>query len=334
MIKRSCPRSLVSGFAALALSGMFFAATGSSQAADVINLKFGHADNERAVFHIGAVAFKKEVEKLSNGGIKVTIYPNAQLGSVREVFEGLQMGTVDLTASVSAIIANFVPGVAVFDLPCLFDGYDHAYRTLDGSLGKKLNEEISKNGVVPLGWWQIGFRNITSNKDIQTIDDIKGLRIRIMNSNIFRDMFLQLGADPVPMAWSELFTALQQKTVDAQENPYTQIYETNFYEVQKYLIKTEHAYSPALFSMSAQTWDRLTEAQRTIITESAKVATEVERKASEDRVRDYKDLLTQKEGMVFRVLDKAKLQERLRPVYAKYPNLADLVKEVDSYRQK
>ena len=210
MIKRTlAPRSLVSGFAALALSGMFFAATGSSQAADVINLKFGHADNERAVFHIGAVAFKKEVEKLSNGGIKVTIYPNAQLGSVREVFEGPADGyPCDLTASVSAIIAQLRSGPSpVFDLPCPVRRLRPCVPD-PGRLSRKeaLNEEISKNGVVPLGWWQIGFRNITSNKDIQTIDDIKGLRIRIMNSNIFRDMFLQLGADPVPMAWSELFT--------------------------------------------------------------------------------------------------------------------------------
>lgn len=334
MTQRFTIRPIASCLFVAALTGLSLAAFGTGQAAEPLTLKFGHADSERAVFHTGAVKFKEEVEKRSNGGIAITIYPNAQLGTVREVFESLQMGTVDFTASVGSVIANFVPGVAVYDLPCLIDDYAHAYRTLDGSVGQTLEKDLRKNGVVPLGWWQIGFRNITSNKDIKTVDDIKGLRIRIMSSNIFRDMFLQLGADPVPMDWNELFTALQQKTVDAQENPYTQILDTNFYEVQKYLVGTEHAYSPALFSMSAHTWDKLNADQRKIIEAAAREATLAERSASEHRIETAKKALIEKHGMEFRALDKQELQARLRPVYAKYPALADLVKQIDSYRKK
>jgi tripartite ATP-independent transporter DctP family solute receptor len=327
-------RAVVCGLVPAALTGFALAGSGIARAADTIHLKFGHADNERAVFHTGALKFKEAVEKHPEGKMVVDIYPNAQLGDVRDVFEGLQMGSVDLTASVSSVIANFVPNVAVYDLPCIIDDYQHAYRTLDGSVGQSLDETLLKNGVIPLGWWEIGFRNITSNKDINTVADIKGLRIRIMTSNIFRDMFLQLGADPVPMAWGELFTALQQKTVDAQENPYTQILDTNFYEVQKYLVETEHAYSPALFSMSAQTWGRLTPEQQKIIKDAAREATLAAREASETRATAAKKSLVEQHGMQLRRLDKADLQAKLRPVYAKYPQLADLVKQIDSYRKK
>lgn len=322
----------VMGACALA-AALFLALPGQGEAANPITLKYGHGDNERAVFHTGAVAFKEEVEKLSNGTIKIQIFPNSQLGTLREMFEGLQMGTVDFATSVSSVVANFCPEISVYDLPCLLDDYAHAYRTLDGSVGEYLNGQLRKNGVEPLGWWQIGFRNITCSKDVQIIDDLKGKRIRIMPSNIFRDMFLQVGVDPVPMDWGELFTALQQGTVDGQENPYTQILDTNFYEVQKYLIESEHAYSPGLLAMSAKTWGKLNEEQRAIIKESAKVATLVARQATEDRVKKAKEELVEKHGMQFRVLDKKELQAKMRLVYDKYPALSKLVEMCDSYRQ-
>ena len=320
-------------FAGLALAMAASFTTAAPAQAAPLTLKFGHADSERAVFHTGAVKFKEEVERLSGGQIVIQIFPNAQLGTVREVFESLQMGTVDVTASVSSVIANFCPEVSVYDLPCLLDDYAHAYRTLDGKVGERLNEQLRKNGVEPLGWWQIGFRNVTCNKDINKLEDFKGVRIRIMASNIFRDMFLQIGVDPVPMDWGELFTALQQGTVDGQENPYTQILDTNFYEVQKYLIETEHAYSPALFSMSAVTWGKLTPEQQAIIKEAAKNATDTARKATEERVNTAKKELVETHGMQFRALDKKELQAKLRPVYEKYPNLLPLVELCDSYKQ-
>jgi tripartite ATP-independent transporter DctP family solute receptor len=330
MMLRFWKRSVVASLS-LAAAAVFLSA--ASAQADPLILKFGHADNERAVFHTGALKFKEELERLSKGKILVQIFPNAQLGTVREVFESLQMGTVDVTASVSSVIANFVPEVSVYDLPCLLDNYEHAYRTLDGKVGERLNKQLRANGVEPLGWWQIGFRNVTSNKDIKTLEDFKGVRIRIMASNIFRDMFLQLGVDPVPMDWGELFTALQQGTVDGQENPYTQILDTNFYEVQKYLVETEHAYSPALFSMSAITWANLTPEQQAAVREAAKSATATARQATEDRVKSAKTELVEKHGMQFRALDKKVLQTKLRPVYEKYPNLMPLAEICDSYRR-
>ncbi len=317
---------------ATAATGLALARPGILRAAEPLHLKFGHVDNERAVFHAAALKFKEEVEKLSNGGIVIDIFPNSQLGGLRELFEGLQMGVLDFSATASSFVSNFVPGVSVYDLPCLLDDYAHARRTLDGSVGEELNAAVQNNGVVPLGWWEIGFRNITSNKDIKTVEDIKGLRVRIMTSNIYRDMFLQLGADPVPMAWSELFTALQQNVVDAQENPYPQILDNNMFEVQKYLIESEHAYSPALFSMSAISWGRLDKAQQDIIKAAAAQATAVEREATERRAELSKKSLVEEHGMEFRKLDKPTLQTLLRPVYDKYPDLSELVKKVDSYR--
>lgn len=329
MTKRVWGQSVLVSLSLMVMTGFL---TSAPAQAEPLSLRFGHVDSERAVFHIGAVTFKEEVERLSDGQILVQIFPNAQLGTIREVFESLQMGTVDMTASASSVLANFVPDVSVYDLPCLLDDYAHAYRTLDGKVGDHLNEKMRENGVEPLGWWQIGFRNVTSNKDIQTLDDFKGQRIRIMASNIFRDMFLQLGVDPVPMDWGELFTALQQGTVDGQENPYTQILDTNFYEVQKYLIETEHAYSPALLSISAVTWAKLTPEQQAIIRNAARKATDTARRATEDLVNAARSELVEKHGMQFRTLDKKELQARLRPVYDSYPNLLPLVELCDSYR--
>ncbi len=309
------------------------ATAGYAGAAPKITLKFGHTEPEQSVWHTGALKFKEEVERLSNGEIEIAIYPNGQLGSLRDLLEGVQMGTVDFTATVSAVVANFCPELSVFDLPCLIQDYPHAYRCLDGDVGDFLKEKLRAQGLIPLAWWQIGFRNLTSNKDIRTIDDLKGQRIRIMPSNIFRDIFLQLGADPVPMDIGELFTGLQQGTVDGQENPYTQIRDSKFYEVQKYLVETMHAYSPGVFSMSPQAWNKLTPEQREIILEATKPATVAARKANEDWVEAAKKELIEEHGMQFRELDRKALEAKLRPVYAKYPNLAKLVEMCDAHRQ-
>jgi len=302
----------------------------ASQAATT--LKLGHATAIGSHFHHGALKFKEEVEKRSNGELIIQIYPTGQLGSLREMLEGVQMGNLDFAVAVSSFVATFCPDIYIFDLPALFDNNEHAFRALDGALGDHLKAKLETAGIIGLGWFQHGFRNISSNKDVKTIADLKGQRIRIMPSNIFRDMFLALGADPVPMNWEELFTALQQGTVDGEENPYSEIFDARFYEVQKYLIETEHVFSMALLSMSPVTMKKLTPAQLAVIGEAAKIAVAEERNFAQKRIDTVKKALVEEHGMQFRALDKGTLRETVKSVYGKYPEYSKLVEMVNSYR--
>ena len=304
---------------------------GVSHAATV--LKLAHAESTTGTFHAGAVKFKEEVERLTNGSVEVRIFPSNQLGSLREILEGIQMGNVDFAITTSSFVATFCPDVYVFDLPFLMDDYEHAYRAMDGSVGEHLNAELEKVGIVSLGWFQNGFRNITSNKDIDSVETLKGNRIRIMPSNIFRDMFLALDVDPVPMNWEELFTAMQQGTVDGQENPYAVIEDTRFYEVQKYLVESEHVFSPALLSISPVAAAKLSGEQMAAVREAGKTATAAQRKVAMDRIESAKKALVETHGMQFRTLDKNVLREKVKSVYAKYPEYAKLVEMVQSYRK-
>jgi tripartite ATP-independent transporter DctP family solute receptor len=300
------------------------------QAATV--LKLGHAVATSSHFHSGALKFKEEVEKRTNGEVVVQVFPSGQLGSLREMLEGVQMGNLDFVVAVSSFVATFCPDVYIFDMPALFDNNEHAYRAMDGKLGDHLNAKLETVGILSLGWFQHGFRNISSNKDIKTVDDLKGVRLRIMPSNIFRDIFLALGADPVPMNWEELFTALQQGTVDGQENPYPEIFDARFYEVQKYLIETEHVFSPAILAMSPATIKKLTPAQLTAIKEAGKIAVAEERIISNTRVESVKKSLVEEHGMQFRALDKKAMREKVKSVYDKYPEYSKLIEMVNSYR--
>jgi len=311
-------------------------ATGGGGAAggnNAVNIRFGHADSESSVFHAGAMKFKEEVEKNSGGSITVEIFPSGQLGTLREMTEAVQMGTLDMTVAASSVLANFAPDIAVYDLPFLLDNYEHAYATLDGDVGKHLDGQLLEQNLISLGWWQIGFRNVTCNREIHSVDDLAGLRIRTMASTIYQEMLRELGVDPVPMDWGETFTALQQGTVDGQENPYTQILDASIYEVNKYAVETEHTYTPAAMMISPKTWDKLSDEQKGVVTEAAKAATQTARQESESKIAAAKKTLTEEHGMTITNLDKAELKEKVIGVYDSHPELAELVAMCDSYRK-
>ncbi len=326
--------SVVVCFLFLALTA-FSLGGATAASAGQITISAAHADSEKSVFHKAMMKFKEVAEAKSKGEIKVELFPNGQLGSLREMVEGIQMGTVDVTAAASSVLANFCPDVGVYDLPFLLDDYQHAYRTLDGDVGKKLNGELAGSGIKVLGWWPLGFRNMTTNgkKEIKTVDDLKGLRIRVMASQIYQEMFRPMGIDPVPMGWSEVFTALQQGVVDGQENPYINILDANIYEVNNTIVVTQHTFSPAAMMMSSQLWDSLSDEQKQVVTEAAKAATEVAREECEKRNAEARKTLESEKGMKIVTLDKNALREKTKGVYAAHPEFAELVKMVDKYRQ-
>lgn len=243
---------------------------------NTITLKLGHIQSESDLWQNGAIKFAEEVEKRTNGQIKVQIYPNSTLGGDRDMAEGLQMGTVDF-ALIAGVLGNFEPSFQILELPYLFKDENHFEKVIYGPIGKEFEDRILKHANIRIiGWWERGPREITSNKPINSLADIKGLKIRVPEIPAMVETWKAMGASPTPMAWSEVYTGLQQHVIDAEENPIPFIYGGRIYEVQKYLAMTHHKYEYVTIAMSNKTWEKLTTDQQKAITEAAKVATDYE----------------------------------------------------------
>lgn len=304
----------------------FFAATLTAQARVY---RLGHVVNEKDAFHVAAVKFKELVEKRSHGRIKIQIYPNAQLGDERTLLEELQMGSVDFAIITSGPISNFAPKFAVVDMPFLFKDAQTAYRILDGPIGKDLLKELEKAHLKGLAFAERGFRNLTNNKrPIYKPSDVKGLKIRVMQNPVYVDTFRALGANAVPMAWGDCLTALQQGTIDGQENPINVIYAFKIYETQKYLAMTRHTYAPAVIMMGLNLWKQFSPADQKLLVQCAQEAAEYER--AWDASQEAKQLeFIKKHGMVVTYPDIKAFRAAVKPVYDKYrPKFGDYLDRI------
>ena len=287
-------------------------------AAMAIEIKFAHVVNDKDAFHVAAVKFKELVEKNTKGEITVTLFTDAKLGDERTLLERMKMGIVDSAIITNGPIINFVPAFGVIDLPFLFRDPDHAYKVLDGSIGQKLLAEMESQGWKGLSFGERGFRNLTNSKRaVKTPEDIKGLKIRVMQNPVYVDSFKALGANAVPMAWTEVLTALQQGTVDGQENPLNVIMAFKLYDVQKYLSITRHAYAPAPILMSTITWKKLTPAQQQIMKKAAQDAADFERAWDNKMESDWLKELENK-GMMVSKPDLKPFLAAVKPVYEQY----------------
>lgn len=269
----------------------------------------------------GLYKFAEIVEKETGGSIKVEVYPDGQLGGDLQVFEGLKMGTIQGSTMSTGPISSFAPRFAVLDLPFLFKDAETAYKVLDGEIGKELLEDLPKVGVIGLNYWENGFRHLTNNvREVKSVDDIKGLKIRTLETKLHIDLWKELGANPVPMAYTELFTALEQHVVDGQENPVGNVATGKFYEVQKYLTKTGHVYNASVFLISKKFWDTLSDKEREIIRKAAEEVKDYQRKLNQKEDKEAFDYLKQ-QGMVITELtpeEKQKFIEKVQPIYKKY----------------
>jgi tripartite ATP-independent transporter DctP family solute receptor len=203
------------------------------------------------------------------------------------MIEAVQLGTLDVVNTSTGPVGNFVPDVNIVDIPFLFRDYDHARRTLDGPIGQDLLAKFPAKGLVAIAWTENGFRHMTNSKRaINTPDDVKGLKIRSMQNKVHIQAFQSIGIQPTPMAFPELFTALQQGTVDGQENPIPVILSAKFAQVQKHLSLTGHVYSPALLIVSPALWGKLSDADKKAFLEAGKAAAAAQRKKVNDDERD------------------------------------------------
>ncbi|WP_243137325.1 TRAP transporter substrate-binding protein [Desulfofundulus thermobenzoicus] len=236
----------------------------------------GHIQSENDLWQQGALKFAEEVEKKTNGQVKVQVYPNSTLGGDRDMAEGLQVGAVDF-ALIAGVLGNFEPSFQILELPYLFDNEEQFRKAIYGPIGQELTDRLLKRANIRvLAYWDRGPRQLTSNKPINSLNDIKGLKLRVPEIPAMVETWKAMGANPTPMAWGEVYTGLQQNVIEAQENPIPFIYGGRIYEVQKYLAITNHKYEYVTIAMSNKTWEKLTPEQQKAIQEAAKVATDYE----------------------------------------------------------
>lgn len=282
-------------------------------------LRIAYATAPTSHYGAGATAFGEEVAKLTGGRITVEHFANSVLGGEREVIEGLQLGTIDLTSTSTGPVGNFVPDTLVFDVPFLFKDRAHAHAVLDGPIGQAILDKFPARGLQALAWSENGFRHLTnSRRSVTNPTEMKGLKLRTMENEVHMQAFRTLGALPTPMAFTELFTALQQGTVDGQENPIPVIVSSKFSQVQKHLTLTGHVYSPALFLMSKASFDKLSADDKKAVQAAGKVGAKAQRdKVAEFEANGIEEL--RKQGMtVVTDIDNTAFKASLKPAYEIY----------------
>lgn len=318
---------LFAGFATAALL-----ATGAQAQQNIV---VGHAVSPTSHYGLGAQAFIDTLTELSGGAFTGEQAPAGQLGGERDMIEGLQIGSLDVVITSTGPLGNFVPEVFVLDLPFLFRDYDHARTVLDGEVGQELLEKVGEQDLVGLAWSENGFRQVTNSQhEVRTPEDLAGLKLRTMENKVHMAAFSDLGAAPTPMAFPELFTALQQGVVDGQENPITVIVASKFWEVQKYVSLTGHVYSPAIVLASPILIDGLTDEEKGWFDEAAKASAAATR-AEVNRLEDEGVEVLRENGMeVITDIDKAPFAKLAEPAYAIYTDeygtdLVDRIKAVE-----
>ncbi len=298
-------------------------------------LKIGYATTKESHYGVGSTVFCDEVEKGTQGRYKCQQFPSSALGGEREQIEAVQLGVQDIVNTSTGPVGNFVPEVKIVDIPFLFRDYDHARKVMDGPIGQDILSKFPSKGIIALGWTENGFRHMTNSKrDIVKPSDAAGLKMRTMENKVHMDGYRTFGILPTPMAFPELFGALQQGTVDGQENPIPVILASKFSQVQNHLSLTGHVYSPALLLLSAKTWGKLNEADKKVFMEAAKKAGVAQRKkVNDDENTGIAQL--EKEGMkVTKVVDGQAFRDALRPAYVGYSKEfgADNIKKIQDVR--
>lgn len=304
-----------------------------AQAAEPLKIGIGYPTPLVGPHGAGAKAFEEELNRLVPGRFKVQHYPSGSLGGEREMVESVQLGTLEMAVTGTAVIGNFVPDLMVLDLPFLFRDARHARTTLDGAVGQEILAKFKPRGLVGLGFGEIGFRHITDSKrPIKTVEDLKGLKIRTMENQVHIAAFRELGALPTPMSWTEVMTSLQQGTIDGQENPISILVSTKLWQVQKYVTLSRHVFTPISFTMSPAFFDKLSPAEQQAVRKAAAVGIQANR-AYVDQVETSGVEELRKNGMqVVAGVDSAEFEKRLAPVYkqygSKFGNLVDRIKAV------
>ena len=282
-------------------------------------IRFGYGLNEQSNQGRAAKVFAEQVEKASGGKMKVRAIGAAALGPDNQMQQALIGGAQEMMVGSTATLVGITKEMALWDTPFLISNAKEADILLDGPIGEKIKAKLQEKGLVGLVYWENGFRNLTNSKRaITKMEDMNGIKLRVMQNNVFLSSFQALGANAIPMAFSELFTALETKTVDGQENPFNTILSSKFYEVQKYMTVTNHVYSPWIVTVSKKYWDQLSKDEQKVLMDAARVSRDFERKDTrEEAAKAMADLKAK--GMMINELspaESARMRDKLTRVYA------------------
>ncbi|MGE5666111.1 MAG: TRAP transporter substrate-binding protein [Betaproteobacteria bacterium] len=305
-------------FIRTAVAAATFAALPIAAQAQTVKLTLGHGAAIGNPRHEASVKFAEVVKAKSGGRIEVQVAPSAQLGDDAAMVTALRTGALDMSANSQGAVSNAVPEYAAFGMPFLFSSPAAAFKLLDGPLGMELAEKSAEKGLILLGTWDNGIRQMTNSKrPIAKVEDMKGLKMRVPPDATLVDIMKALGAESQQIKFAELYVALQQGVVDGQENPLVNIHASKLYEVQKNLAMTNHQFQMTPFLMSRRTWDKLSDADRKAVTEAAAEATALQRKLSQEA--DDKLLADLKaKGMQVTTPDKAAFAKASAEVTAKW----------------
>jgi TRAP-type transport system periplasmic protein len=317
-MKRLMFKSLVAA-AAVAM----FGAAGLASAQDIKERSFKLAQQNPKGHPLvtGAEKFAEIVAAKSGGKIKINLFPGGVLGGDAPTVSALQGGTVEITVLNSGILASQVKDFEVFDFPFMFANGREADAVVDGPFGQKLHAKLADKGIVGLAYWELGFRNISNSKRaINKVEDLDGLKLRVIPNAINVDWVKAVGGNPTPMAFPEVYAAMEAKAIDGQENPLNVILSNKFAEVQKFLVLSNHQYNPQSMIFSKKVWDTLSAAEKKILQDAAQEAAVFQRKTSRDAAAGNLDAL-KKAGMTVTELpaaEQTKLREKFKPVVDKH----------------
>ena len=296
------------------------ASAGLAQAQDR-TFKFALQNPKGHPLEMGAVKFAELVAAKSGGKLKVNVFPGGSLGGDAANVSALQGGTIEFVMLNSGILASQVKDFEIYDFPFLFANASEADAVVDGPFGQKMHAKLVDKGIIGLAYTELGFRNITnSKKPINSVEDIAGLKLRVIPNAINVDWVKAVGANPTPLAFPEVYAALEQKAIDGQENPLSVILANKFFEVQKNLAVTNHQYNPQSIIFSKKVWDTLSPADQKVIADAAKEASAHQRQVNRSKSADDLAELKAKGMQVteFSAAEQAKLRDKLKPVIDKH----------------
>ena len=314
---------MASMFFRLACGLALLAATAVVQAQDIQErtIRFGHLNNTDHPTSWGVKKFAEIVAAKSGGKITVKEFPSSQLGNELQQQSALQGGVQEMLVASTTSLTGVVKEFGLFDFPFLFSNAKQADAMVDGPLGKMLASKLSDKGVIILGFFDLGFRNVTNSKrPINKGEDLDGLKIRVIPNPVFLETFKTFKANPLPMPFAELYNALESKAVDGEENPYSVILSSKFYEVQKYVSGTNHVYATNPIQISKRFWDKLSAAERKLLQDAAIEAQNYQRVASREAAGKALVEL-QAKGMAFNELpaaELARMRAEVKPIYEKF----------------
>ena len=314
----------------LAILVLILPGCGKKADSGIITLKLGHALDTEHPVHKALLHMADDLKKISNGKVIIQIYPGEQLGTESELIEQLQMGTLDMAKVSTSPLESFIPVYTIFSIPYLFRDSDHFWKVLNGPIGKNLldaGEDVSLKGLC---YFDAGSRSFyTKDKPINSPDDLKGLKIRVMNSKTAIQMMKELGASATPISWGELYTSLQQGVVDGAENNPPSFYRSSHYEVCKYYSLDEHTMVPDIVMISTKTWNKLSPDVQKMIQEAADEAVEFQKKLwKEESDKDLK--IMEEKGVKISYPDKAPFRDKVKQMQDSYNGtpIGDLIKQI------